>query len=974
VEPVFVSRDKELARLGELFSRALEGRGQTCFITGEAGFGKTSLTLEFARRAQRTHSDLLVAVGDCNAQTGISDPYLPFREVLAMLTGDVDERVATGMTTRENANRLQEFLRISKEVITEVAPDLIGMFVPGAGLATRAGVVIADNRKRRKLEQVAAAETQTEATRAAPTSVADQGRIFEQVTAVFVELAKKRPLILVLDDLHWIDESSSALLFHLARRIDRSRILIIGTYRPEDVAVGRGDSRHPLPQVISELKSHYGDLLIVLGDETRAETRQFVDALIDAMPNRLGEAFRRELHLRTNGHALFATELLQNMRERGDLVQDETGCWVQRPSLDWKKIPARVEGVIEERIHRMRKELQDILTIASVEGETFTVQVIGRLQQVNDRQLLRTLTQELDRQHRLVSEEGNERIGATLISQFRFRHHLFHKYFYENLGVSERELLHEDVANVLEALYGEVSDKVAVQLAHHYELARLDEKAAASFLVAGRTALAMHAHSEAIALATRGIECLNRIGDVSKHAPLLLDLDLLLGAAQHRGGRFAESMETYKQTAELAASLGASEALAQAALGYDEPRWRCNLLEPVAVRLLGQALDQLERGDSVVRACLLARLARARWGAAPVEELLAQLDEAVAMARRLGDTRALLEALRTRLSLDRSPERTTERIALIDEMIAVARRNNDKQMLMELLAFRVYDCVALGDGDSWERDLSLHETLAEESEEPFWRYNIRAMRTAQALNSGRFEEAEDLAMRALETGQALGVDNVEGVMGVQLFTIRREQGRLHEIAPLVRHFVEERGAGAAWRPGLALIYADLDRLSEAQVEFDRLAERDFAAVAHDSLWQTCLCYLAEVCDRLQDTARATVLHELLRPYAEQTVVVGNATVCLGATSRFLGQLAATLSRWDLAESYFRHALELNERMRAGPWLAHSRYQYARMLLRRGANGDAARAAELTALAQDAARAFGMRNLMTRTLNGIEGTC
>ena len=86
-----------------------------------------------------------------------------------------------------------------------------------------------------------------------------------------------------------------------------------------------------------------------------------------------------------------------------------------------------------------------------------------------------------------------------------------------------------------------------------------------------------------------------------------------------------------------------------------------------------------------------------------------------------------------------------------------------------------------------------------------------------------------------------------------------------------------------------------------------------------------------------------MLHDLLQPYHEQTVVVGNATVCLGATSRFLGQLAATMARWDAAESYFRHALELNDRMGAAPWVAHTRFQYARMLLRRGRADDAARA-------------------------------
>jgi hypothetical protein len=138
------------------------------------------------------------------------------------------------------------------------------------------------------------------------------------------------------------------------------------------------------------------------------------------------------------------------------------------------------------------------------------------------------------------------------------------------------------------------------------------------------------------------------------------------------------------------------------------------------------------------------------------------------------------------------------------------------------------------------------------------------------------------------------------------------------------------------------------------------------------LWQTCLCYLVEVCDRLHDQARAAVLHDLLQPYHEQTVVVGNATVCLGATSRFLGQLAATMGRWDLAESYFRHALELNDRMQAAPWVAHTRFQYARMLLRRAAPADAARAAELLAQAGAAAADLGMQGLAAR-IAGAEGT-
>ena len=143
---------------------------------------------------------------------------------------------------------------------------------------------------------------------------------------------------------------------------------------------------------------------------------------------------------------------------------------------------------------------------------------------------------------------------------------------------------------------------------------------------------------------------------------------------------------------------------------------------------------------------------------------------------------------------------------------------------------------------------------------------------------------------------------------MQMFTIRREQGRLREIAPLVRRFVEQHGVGAAWRPGLALIYADLGLEPEARAEFERLAANDFAAIPTRRTVADEPRYLTEVCDYLQDRERAGVLYELLRPYSELAVVVANATVCLGATSRFLGQLATVTGRWDEAEAHFQHAL------------------------------------------------------------------
>ncbi len=965
MEQVFVTRRRELERLDGLLDSASKGQGQICFVTGEAGIGKTSLTAEFARRAQQRQEELIVAVGDCNAQTGIGDPYLPFREVLGMLAGDIDDKVAQGVTTEENASRLKEFLRVSKRIILDVGPDLIDILVPGVGLATRAGALVAGDKGLRQRRGASQTSGGTPLSAAEASRATDQNRIFEQVTTVLVALSRQRPLVLILDDLQWIDESSACLLFHLVRRIEGSRILIIGTYRPEEIALGRGEDRHPLERVVSELKRYFGDVVISLGKTSETEARLFVDAVLDVETNTFGEDFREALLKRTCGHPLFTTELLRDMRERGDIALDSEGRWFDGPSLDWNALPARVEGVIEERINRLRHEVLEMLTIASVEGETFTAQVIARLQEITERQLLRTLTQEVDRQHRLISEEGSERVGTTRISQFRFRHHMFQKYLYGTLGDSERESLHEDIATVLEALYGAEAHVVAVQLARHYEQARLDDRAASFFLQAGLRALSVYAHSEAVMLAERGLACLSRIGDVTGHAGLLLELNLLLGEAQHHAGSFAESMATYRQTAELAARLEAPEALARAALGYDEPRWRCNLLEDAAVSLLEQALELLDDSDSAMRVSLIARLAMARHASAPRRTVVKLLDDALDMARRLDDPHALFESIRARIVLDRDPDSIHDRVRLIDEVLELVRDTGDRYHVAELYAFRIYDVLALGDIESWEQSLKSLHSIVESISEPFYKYSDCTMTAAPLIQTGQFDEAERTAMEAFATGQELGVDNCEGVLGIQMFTIRREQGRLQEIAPVLKGFIDEHDASAAWRPGLALIYAEIGDLERAQVEFERLAVDDFSILPRDSLRQTSLVYLAEVCDYLQDTERAQSLYRLLLPYVELTVVVTNAIVCLGATSRFLGQLATTQSNWDDAELHFAHALSLNSQMKAAPWLAHTRYQYARMLLRRGKRADITRASELIDEALIAAQNLGMHGLSER---------
>jgi tetratricopeptide (TPR) repeat protein len=334
------------------------------------------------------------------------------------------------------------------------------------------------------------------------------------------------------------------------------------------------------------------------------------------------------------------------------------------------------------------------------------------------------------------------------------------------------------------------------------------------------------------------------------------------------------------------------------------------------------------------------------------------------MARRVGDPVALYDALYLKLMEERQPEKSAERLAAVKELIWLAPEVEDKKIAPPY-HFLMLEHLEIGDILAVQADYDQAVRVWKRLRQPLYDHFSQLIETMLALLAGRFGEAERLAQGALDIGRQLGVENVDGIFGIQMFTIRREQGRLRELAPVVKTLVERDGASATWRPGLALLYSELDLRPEARREFEVLAADGFADLPRDALWLTCIIYLAEVCAFLGDSERGATLYRLLLPYAERNVVVGFFTASYGAAARYLGLLAGTMSRWAEAEGHFEAALKMNARLGARPWLAHTQYQYATMLLTRDQAGDRVRATSLLKQALETAHELGMVSLIVK---------
>ncbi|MBN1658803.1 MAG: AAA family ATPase [Anaerolineae bacterium] len=560
----FVGREAEIARLEEWLGMALAGQGRAVLVAGEAGSGKTALLDALAARAVAAHGALVVARGRCNAHAGAGDPYLPFREIVQALAGDVEGQRAAGLLPGEQARRLWALLPTTARALADHGPDLIDTFVPGTALLQRVEAFAPRNAAwYARLEALAGRPPGT-----GGLSGQRQADLFAQVTAVLSAVARHAPLLLVVDDLHWADGGTAALLFHLGRRLGGSPILLAGAYRPSALNLVAGEPvddwqvPHPLALVIHEFGRAWGEAGV---DLDRADGRRFVDALLDAEPNHLGEPFRERLYRHTGGRALFAVELLRSLRDRGALVRDEAGRWIEGPDLDWSHWPGQVEAVLAAQMSALPAGDRALLDAASVQGETFVAEVAARALGADAAEVVRQLSGPLARQHRLVSAAGLEWVAPEAahpsgdvpsspqsLSHYRFRHILVQDYVYRQLDGVERARLHAATGRAIEVLFTPHPAALALQagqLARHFAAAGQPFRAAEYHLRAAEEAMRLSAPEEAIAHLRQGLALLYTLPDSPARARLEMELSLALNTpiVFTRGFGSAEQIQAHEQ-------------------------------------------------------------------------------------------------------------------------------------------------------------------------------------------------------------------------------------------------------------------------------------------------------------------------------------------------------------------------------------------------------------------------------------------
>jgi class 3 adenylate cyclase/tetratricopeptide (TPR) repeat protein len=894
----YVGREEELELLTKLWEKARAGERQVGLVAGEPGIGKTRLVTHAA--ITRHGEGAVVLYGRC--EEDLATPYGPWIEALGHYVEHAPEEVLEAHVEKHGGE------------LTRLVPTL----------------------RTRVSEVPAPRETDPET---------ERYLLFSAIAGLLDQASASFPTVLLIDDLHWADKPTLALLKHVVGASEAQPLLILGTYRDSELS-----RQHPLTDTLADLRAERGVERISLTGLGEADVVSIMEAAAGHDLDELGRKLAHGIAGETSGNPFFVSEMLRHLTESEMLAQGADGRWTLKGDVTDLGLPQSVREVVGRRIERLGESSRGALAAAAVIGRDFDVDLLLKVTDLGEDELLDLLEQAVEAS--VLTEQAN-RPGA-----FTFAHALINHTLYEDLSATRRARLHKRVAEGLEEISGDDPGARVAELANHWTAATasVDQAKALEYSrLAGERALENLAPDEAMRWFTQALELQSQQPDAD--AGERCDLLIGLGQAQRQIGE-PDFRQTLLDASSIAGEIGDGDRLATAAIENNRGfMTTAGLTDHEVISALEAALELTPDEDLARRGMMKSLLALELIWAGDLDRRLELANEAEELARESGDDRALAWVLWRRFNPIALPDTLDQRTKDMEEMTEIAERIGDP--FLRFWAALYSTTVAIEHGDRDHLDLSLERinVIAEELGQPVPLWASRWMTTDLAFIEGRIDDAERLAEEAAQIGADSGQPDALTFYVGQLEQIRWAQDRLDEMEDSLAQGVEENPDISPYRAFLAAMYCDSGRPDEGRTLLEKEFADGFGSVPREMLWQTTMCRWGEVAAELRHAEAAEALYELLEPWGDH-IPTASITIWL-PTAHYLGLLAASLGRRESADAHFARAVEIAEGFRAPLLAAWSRLAWGRSLIESEDPAEAARGRELLTEAQAAGRQLGV---------------
>jgi DNA-binding SARP family transcriptional activator len=836
LEP-YAGRQAELARALAAWEEAASGASRVLLVGGEPGIGKTRFATEVAAR-----TGAFVLHGRCDDV--LSLPYGPFLDAVRAALPVLDDA------------RLEAVPAVRRATLASVLPDL----------AQRLGTDVP------------------------PPDDPDTARsmVFDGVVDVLLATAAERPVLLVVDDMHWAPPATIQLFRYVVGRAVPG-VLVLATYRDTELATAPG-----LADLLADLRRVHGVERIDLAGLGREEVGQLVQQAAGEDLGEGGRAFAETLGEAAAGNPFFLLEMLRDLVDRGVLHQEE-GRWTSTLDLGELPLPSSVREVIQRRLTSLGEETAAALATAALVGPTFPVWL---LEAIHGEDVLDALDAAVAA--RLLVDLPSGELG--------FAHALIRNAASGRLTPTRRRRLHNRLADALESAPSAVRHYAAIS--HHRsagaEAGRTGEVVAAAIRAADE-ALGRLAAPEAVATLQRAVEALTPLDDPLARAEVLLSLS----HAYVRDGDPHAAKHVALEVAAIARSAHAADHLARAAVAYLGMAW-IGQPDPAGDGLLEEALELCGDDQPALRARVLSALAELRMttqGRADEARVLSA--EAEAIARSLDDPLVLAQTLLVRcITIFGLPD-LDARLAVYDEMLCLAEEAGDRQLHALAVTTRAATRLEAADVDGFLADVAFLRRSVTSGRWGIAGRRASWLETCIHLLRGEWEDAEATMHAALaEAGDDINAINV---YAGHSFVLHRETGRVADLLPTFANVVAANPGLALFAAALARSWAELGDHKSSTELYDELTAKDPGLLPGDQTWVATVSLVAETAALLGRSELAPRLYELLLPHRGHLVVVG-ATVSLATIDRHLGMLAHLLGRTDDAVAHLEDALALERRL------------------------------------------------------------